>query len=322
MPTPIVSVTIVTWNSSQTIKACLEALFKQTLSDFEVIIVDNHSTDETPAILRAYPGLKILPQNANLGFCKGHNLAIGQAQGQYILPLNPDIVMTETYLENLVGAVESNPHIGLAAGKLLLKGLADSAGPPLLDSAGLFLDKTRRQYLRGHDEPDTGRYDRPEFIFGADGAAPLYRREMLENCQFEGQYFDESFFAYKEDVDLAWRAQLLGWKSVYVPTAVAWHLRTFKPGRRAGLSKVVRRHSVKNRYLLLIKNELFFTFIRHAPHILFYDLKILIYLLLFEQSSLAGLVEAVKLLPVALRWRKFIMSHKQVDGPYMLNWMK
>jgi len=134
--------------------------------------------------------------------------------------------------------------------------------------------------------------------------------------------FDETFFAYKEDVDLAWRAQLFGWKSVYTPEALAFHLRTFKPGQRQGLSKEVRLHSVKNRYLLLIKNELGYTFIRHAFYIIFYDLKIVIYLLLFEQSSLPGLYQAIRLLPQALRWRKFIMARKKVAGPYMLAWMK
>jgi GT2 family glycosyltransferase len=318
-----VSVTIVTWNSGATIKACLDALFNQTFSELEIIIVDNHSTDESLSILENYPALKILRQDANLGFCKGHNIAIAQAQGQYILPLNPDVVMTETYIASLVKAAESDPHVGIVSGKLLLAPPEDNSPTAgRIDSTGLFLKKTRQQFLRGHGQPDSEIYSQQNYIFGACGAAPLYRREMLEACKFEDQYFDETFFAHKEDVDLAWRAQLLGWKCIYTPQAVAFHPRTFKPGHRQDISKEIRQHAVKNRYLLLIKNELFSTLIRHALYILFYDLKILIYLLLFEQSSLRGLVKAMALTPQALRWRKFIMAHRQVDYSYMLLWMK
>ncbi|MBI1880967.1 MAG: glycosyltransferase family 2 protein [Chloroflexi bacterium] len=319
----IISVTIVTWNSSRTLKPCLDALFNQTLTNLEVIVVDNHSSDGTLGILQTYPALKILPQDSNLGFCKGHNLAIAQAHGKYILPLNPDVVMTETYIAYLVKAAESDPQVGMVSGRLLQA--PPEAGSPtagVIDSTGLFLKKTRQQFLRGHGQPDAGAYNQPEYIFGACGAAPLYRREMLEACKFDGQYFDEAFFAHKEDVDLAWRAQLLGWKCVYAPDAVAFHPRTFRPGHRQGISAEIRLHAVKNRYLLLLKNELLSTFLRQALPILFYDFKILAYLLLFEQSSLGGLARAIVLIPHSLRWRKFIMAHRKVDGKYMLAWMK
>ncbi|MCL4296044.1 MAG: glycosyltransferase family 2 protein [Anaerolineae bacterium] len=323
MDAPTVSITIVTWNSQNTIKACLDALSRQTLPAQEIIVVDNNSTDSTRDILQTYPTLKILAQTANLGFCKGHNLAIAEAHGKYILPLNPDVVMTESYLAHLVKAAESDPQVGMVSGKLLLSPFeAEPSRPGLIDSTGLFLKKTRQQFLRGHGQPDVEPYNQADYIFGACGAAPFYRREMLEACKFEGQYFDENFFAYKEDVDLAWRAQLFGWKSLYIPQAVAFHSRHFKPGQREGLSKEVRLHSVRNRYLLLIKNELPYTFVRHFWPILFYDLKILVYLLLFEQSSLTGLYQAITMLPCTLRWRRFIMAHKKVDGPYMLAWMR
>lgn len=323
MMLPIVSITMVTWNSSATLKACLDALLNQTFTRLEIIVVDNNSSDETLDILRAYPELKIFRQNANLGFCKGQNIAITRAKGKYILPLNPDVVMTETYVDNLVNVAERHPQTGMVTGKLLLsKSEESSETTTLIDSTGLFLKKTRRQFLRGHQEAEFGVYDRQEYVFGACGAAPLYRRAMLEACKFNGQYFDEMFFAYKEDVDLSWRAQLLGWKIIYTPKAVAFHIRTFKPGQRSGISKDIRMHAVKNRYLLLIKNELLSTFIRHVWHILFYDLKILVYLLLFERSSFKGLFKVITLLPQALRWRRFIMSHKKVNRRYVLAWIK
>jgi hypothetical protein len=115
--------------------------------------------------------------------------------------------------------------------------------------------------------------------------------------------------------------QLFCRKCLYCPDAIAFHARTFKPGQRKGMSREARMHSVKNRYLLLIKNELPYTLVRHVWSILLYDLKILIYLVLFEQSSLKGLWQVIRLLPQTFRWRKFIMAHKKVNGPYMLNWM-
>lgn len=320
--TVVVSVTIVTWNSGETIKSCLDALFNQTFTKIETIVVDNNSTDRTLEILRQYPFIEVLPQDSNLGFCRGHNLAIDKSRGKYVLPLNPDVVMTETYMANLLKAIESDPEVGMVSGKLLLSP-ANTSLPTagLIDTTGLFLKKTRQQYLRGHGRADSDAYNQSDYIFGACGAAPLYRREMLEACKFEGQYFDETFFAHKEDVDLAWRAQLLGWKSLYTPQAIAFHPRTFRPGRRQGLSEEIRMHAVKNRYLLLLKNELISTFLRHALPILFYDLKIFAYILLFEPSSLKGLLKVFTLAPTALRWRKFIMSHKKVDDNYILIWI-
>ncbi len=187
-------------------------------------------------------------------------------------------------------------------------------------NSGLCLDKKHRQYLRGHGEVDNGQYDQPEYVFGACGAAPLYRREMLEACRFEGEFFDETFFAHKEDLDLVWRAQLFGWKSFYMLSAVATHTRTFRPGRRERVSLEIPRHAVKNRYLPLLKNELLSTFSRHFLFILFYDLQILLYLLLFEPTSIKGVFQVIPLLPRL--WRKFIMAGKKVDGAYMLGWMK
>jgi GT2 family glycosyltransferase len=317
-----VSISIVTWNSADTIKACLDSILNQTYSNLEVIIIDNDSSDKTTEILEAYPTLKVLKQQANLGFCKGHNIGIAAASGRYILPLNPDALLTNAYVENMVTALETDPKIGMVAGKLLLFNPTLDINQAVIDSTGLFLHKTRQQYLRDHAQLDVGQYDKIEYIFGACGAAPLYRKEMLEACRFEGQYFDESFFAHKEDVDLVWRAQLMGWKCIYTPHAVAFHDRTFKPGHRETISKEIRMHAVKNRYLLLIKNELPLTFAKHAFHILFYDLKIVGYLLLFEWYSFKGLFMVFSLIPQMLRWRKFIMSNRKVSSSYMLAWIK
>ncbi|MCB0165372.1 MAG: glycosyltransferase family 2 protein [Anaerolineae bacterium] len=318
-----VSVVIVTWNSEVFIDACLTSLYNQTFTHLDVIIVDNHSTDRTLEILQTYPNLRLFKQTENLGFSKGQNIGISEATGDYLFLLNPDVILTKDYVEKLVQVAEKQPQVGTVTGKLLLsESGASCQSPGVIDSVGFYLEKTRRQRLHGYQDVDSERYNQQHYIFGGCAAASLYRKAMLEACKFEGQYFDEAFFVYKEDIDLAWRAQLLGWKSIYTPHAVAFHRRAFKPNQRSDVSPEIRMHSVKNRYLLLIKNELFANFLRHSGYILLYDIKILIYLLLFERSSLVGLVTVIRLLPAMLCWRRFIMKHKKVDETYMLAWMK
>ena len=320
---PTVSVVIVTWNSEDFIDGCLTALFDQTYPHLDVIIVDNYSTDHTLEIIHAYHNLRLFKQNENLGFSKGQNIGIAEAIGDYLFLLNPDVILAEDHIEKLVTVAEKHPQAGTVTGKLLLSdGMTSRQPTALIDSVGFYLEKTRRQRLHGYQDVDSERYNQQHDIFGGCAAASLYRKAMLEACKFEGQYFDEAFFVYKEDIDLAWRAQLLGWKSIYTPCAVAFHRRAFKPNQRSDVSPHIRMHSIKNRYLLLIKNELFANFVRHSAYIIFYDLKILIYLLLFEQSSLGGLLRVIRLLPEMLRWRRFIMKHKKVDETYMLAWMK
>jgi GT2 family glycosyltransferase len=314
-----VSVGLVTWNSAAHLPACLNALAEQTHRCLELIAVDNASTDDSAAQVAArYPGAHVVRSPVNTGYCGGHNQAIRAARGRYYLPLNPDVVMTPTYVAALVDELEAQPRFGSAAGKLL-----QGNGPrPTIDSTGLFIDRKRRQYLRGHGEPDTGRYQAGSEVFGVDGAAPLYRRAMLDDIQIDGEYFDESFFAHKEDVDLAWRAQLLGWPCWYTPQAVAVHPRNFRPGRRAPMAAAIRVHAVKNRYLLLLKNESRAGWRRDGARILAYDLQILAYLLLFERSSLGAFPLLRQAWPRARRWRAEIWRRARRQPDAALQWFR
>lgn len=313
----MVSVNIVTWNSMKYLSACLERLYKQTFSDFEVIVVDNASEDGSPEFIeRCYPDILVIRNHSNQGFSRVHNRAIDASSGKYIMPLNPDVLMTPTYIQELLDALIKHQDAGIAVGKLYFP------NTDVIDGAGLFINKARRQYLRGHLEKDDGRFNSIEYVFGADGAAPLYRREMLEDIKLDYEYFDEDFFAHKEDLDLSWRAQLYGWKVIYVPTAIAYHYRSFKPGSRKQMPKEVKMHAVKNRYLAILKNDLPSLYLRHLPYILWYDLQILAYLILFERYSLKGIFEVFKKLPSVLRKRRLIMEQKRVTDDYMLQWFK
>jgi GT2 family glycosyltransferase len=303
------------------LSACLDSITRQRDARWELIVVDNASTDHSAErTAQLSPTATVIRNTENTGFCTAHNQAIRASKGSYYLPINPDVVLQPDYIAALVSALETRPDYGSAAGKLLQP--AETGRPPTFDSAGLFIDRQRHQYLRGYGEADDGRFDRAEEVFGVDGAAPLYRRAMLEDIKFTGQYFDESFFIHKEDVDLAWRARLLGWRCWYAPEAVAVHARTFRPSKRDCVPPMLRLHAVKNRYLLLFKNESPQGWRRDFLQILWYDLKIFGYLCLFERSSLAALGMVRRAWPRIQAWRREIRRRTRVNPGELLAWFK
>ena len=321
MSEPLVSIGVVTWNSARYLPACLDALGRQDYPNVELIVVDNASQDDSLALIAHHSKPSTVIRNdSNTGFCRAHNQAIEASRGTYYLALNPDIEMQSGFIRQLVCALEDDPKAGSAQGKLLLP--AEEQESHRLDSSGLFLDRRRRQWARGHGELDVGQYDLPGAVFGPDGAAPLYRRQMLEDIRIQGQYFDESFFAHKEDVDVAWRARLLGWICRYQPAAVAFHRRTFRPGQRQGISSEIKLHAVKNRYFLLVKNETSAGWQRDWPRILWYDLKIFGYVLIHERSSLAALPLLWRNLPRLRSWRSEIARRTRVSSGETLQWFQ
>lgn len=321
--TGLVSISIVTWNSAEHLPRCLSSLLSQNYPSVELIVVDNASADDSVAIVKQLaPAAIIVCNRENSGFCRAHNAAIALAQGEFFMPLNPDTELAPDYIERLVAAARQDSMIGTVTGKVLLTESDPGSGRPIIDETGLFLNRTRRQFLRGFGEIDRGQYDTPGYVFGASGAMPLYRRAMLEDIRLDEEYFDTTFFAHKEDVDLAWRAQLRGWKAYYEPTAVAYHHRSFRPAQRKHMADAIRSRAVTNRYLVILKNEHLANFMRHAPWILSYELLIFAYLVAFERSSLHGLVNALRLTPQALRKRRTIMSRSQVDASYIRGYLR
>lgn len=289
MTAPLVSVSIVTWNSASYVADCLRSVFSQTHPAIEIIIVDNASTDGTRAVVHEFGArARMIENKENLGFCRAHNIGIRSSQGEYILVLNPDVVLERDYISAGVARFLADARTGIVCGKLLQKSPGGST-MRVLDAAGLWIGNDRRFRLRGHGLPENSQYNVPLEVFGADGAAPIYRKAMLMDIECDGEYFDEMFFAHKEDHDLSWRSQLRGWKAWYEPSCVAYHIRTFRPGdldRRSSMSQSVKFHAVKNSLLLLIKNDFLPNMFRDCIPVVMYQLKVLLYLLLFEQASL------------------------------------
>jgi GT2 family glycosyltransferase len=260
-----VSVTIVTWNSAKFLDECFAALSRQDHLDLEVIVVDNASDDGTRERLqRVESQWQVIYNNENVGFAAGQNQAIRASRGNYVLCLNPDVVLAPDFITQLTQAAAKHPDAGALCGKLLRWDptpdstdtalLNDRRKTHIIDSTGIYFTPNMRHLDRGAEEIDRGQYDQVQYVFGATGAAAFFRRDFIDDVAVEGEFFDEEFFAFREDGDLAWRAQLMGWKCLYIPTAVAWHVRRVTPERRKDLPLVINWHSAKNRFLMRGKN--------------------------------------------------------------------
>ncbi len=211
-----VIVVVPNWNGRSGLKPCLDSLLAQTLKS-HVIVVDNGSTDGSAAYVEEnYPGIEIIRHDSNKGYAGGVNpgfrRAIEDGAG-YAAPFNNDAVADKEWLKNLAGHLDAHPEVGIATCKLM------SSDGRALDSTGDYYTSWGLPYPRGRGEPADDRYDQDTAVFGASGGASLYRVSMLKQIGL----LDEDFFAYYEDVDLSWRAQLAGWKVSYVPASIAYH---------------------------------------------------------------------------------------------------
>lgn len=213
---PLVSVVVVNWNGASFLEECLDSLLCQSYPHYEVLVVDNGSTDCSVEMIRQKYAdrVALLTSPTNLGFAGGNNLGIRAAKGTYILLLNNDASADDGWIEALVRGAESNERIGMCASKIYIRGAAG-----ILDSAGLLVSRDGIGRGRGRLERDRTEFSREEEVFIPSGCAALYRRSMLDQIGL----FDEDFFAYCDDTDLGLRGRLAGWRCWYVPTAIVYH---------------------------------------------------------------------------------------------------
>jgi len=278
-----VAVVIVSWNSRDYLDRCLSSLRGLARPVQQIVVVDNASTDGTPGWLaERFPEVELLARPANEGFCRANNLGIARTRAPFVLVLNPDTELEPAFLRQLLPAFD-DPDVGLACGKLL------RLDRRTLDSAGQNLARSRQPLDRGYGKPDAGQYDVDQAVFGACAAAALYRRAMLDSIVDEGgQFFDETFFAFVEDLDLAWRARRLGWLAAYRFRAVGYHARggtasgprwKRRVAAMLGHSPEIRFHIVKNRYLTIMRNDSVAGYWANVPFIWARDLGTLALLL-------------------------------------------
>ena len=312
-----VLISIVTYNSARHLEACLESLRQQTYRNSRIAVWDNASTDETRSILERQRDFicSIHFSDRNVGFCAAHNRLIASAECDYVLVLNPDVYLTPLFLEKMIGWMERDPSAGSATGKLYR-----NRDGRILDTAGIYFTPSQRHLDRGSNEVDMGQYETAEYVFGASGAAALYKRVMLDEIRDGREFFDESFFAYREDADLAWRAQWMGWRCLYIPEAVGYHARRVLPANRSALPGSINMHSFKNRFLLRIKNMDSGTYARFLLPITLRDAAALLYVLLREWSSLPAIPRLIAACPRAWARRKSIRSRRRASPREIRSW--
>ncbi|MEJ2111642.1 MAG: glycosyltransferase family 2 protein [Acidobacteriota bacterium] len=325
-----VLVSIVTYNSGRHLETCLEGLNRQSYRNFDVCIFDNASSDSTADIIERHRAdiRTVHVSDKNIGFCAAQNRVIDSVSSEYVLVLNPDVILDEHFLETLVKEMERNREAGAASGKLYRwsKSLSIAEMPPktaesgVLDSAGIYFTRNQRHFDRGSGEIDTGEYSRKEYVFGVSGAAAFYRRAMLDDIRQGIEYFDEDFFAYREDADLAWRAQWMGWRCLFVPDAKGFHERQVLPQGRSRLPDAINMHSFKNRFLLRVKNMDPGTWAVNFIPTTGRDVLALGYVLLREWSSIPGFFLFVKALPKALKNRRSLKRNRRIQPSEIRKW--
>ncbi len=317
-----VSVTIVTYNSGRYIKRCLESVLAQKGPQFEVIVIDNNSTDGTRDILEQYEDrCTIIYNGRNAGFAAAQNQAIRLARGNWVLTLNPDVLLMPYFIQALLEAGRLDNRIGTVCGKLLVMSPDFNIdAKPRVDSTGIYFTPYLRHLDRGGRQIDNGHYLKREYVFGATAAAALYRREMIDDISIDGEFFDSDFFVYREDADVAWRAQLMGWRCLYTPYARGYHVRAVLPGNRRALPKEINMHSVKNRFMMRIKNITGDLYRRYWLPITFRDLVVIGCCLLYEHYSLKAFWNVLRSWPRLLSKRRWIMARKRVSDDYMAAW--
>ncbi|MES2284327.1 MAG: glycosyltransferase family 2 protein [Bacteroidota bacterium] len=309
-------ISIVTWNNAPTIYNCLLSVLNQSFSDFQLFIVDNNSADETRSIIESFSDsrIKFFKFNRNTGFCGGHNYSLQNSESEFALLVNPDIIMRPEYIKNALEVMMKNKQIGTVCGLLLQN---DADGESFIDSAGMEMKRSRIMQLRFHGENIKNVVLKgEEEVFGADGALPLYRRAMIDDVSVNGQFFDEMFFAHKEDWDVSWRSSLFGWKAYFSPSCIAIHPRSFKPKSlktRGAMSKEVKFHAVKNQLLLLIKNQSASGFVRNIFFIVPRQIMIFVYILFFEFSSLKSYAFVFRNLTSIMNSRNFIQRRHSIQ---------
>jgi GT2 family glycosyltransferase len=319
-----VSVTIVTYNSGRFIRRCLESVLAQKYPLKEVIVIDNASTDGTCDILEQFEDrCQIVYNEENIGFAAAQNQAIALSSGDWVLTLNPDVLLLSDFLHALVDAGQMDPKIGTVCGKLLtMTPTFDIPAKPVVDSTGIYFNPMLRHLDRGSLEVDNGHYLNYEYVFGATAAAALYRREMIADISIDGEFFDSDFFVYREDADVAWRAQLMAWRCLYVPYARGYHVRSVLPGKRRALPPEINMHSVKNRFLLRVKNINGDLYRRNWFSISARDLMVVACCLLWEHTSLKAFWYLAKNWKRILAKRREIQKRQRVDNEYIASWFK
>jgi GT2 family glycosyltransferase len=323
------AIVVVTHDHAETLDACLAAVEGLRPAPAQVMVIDNASSDGSAHMAENHSGdvvVTTLREERNTGFAAAANRGIAATSEPWVLLLNPDCAPRPDLVAALVAAVMSRPeaaHIGAVSPKLLR-----AEGPALepsevIDAAGMIVTPSGRHLDRGAGSPDDGVFDGSAWVFGGTAAAILLRREALDDVAYSpSEFFAESFFAYREDAELAWRLQLRGWRCLYAPAAVAAHRRGFRPeeGRRG--HAVINRYSVRNRFLLRRHCADAWWHLRCFPSWLLRDLVVIGACLTVERASLPALADVWRLRADSRRRREWVLGRRTVSPRRINRWFR
>jgi GT2 family glycosyltransferase len=301
---PLLTVAVLSYDGRHLLEVILPSLARQRFRDFEVVVVDNGSRDDTLAWLgEHWPQVEVVSLPENVGVTAALNVCARAGRGELVGLFNNDLELEPDCLGELVRALHEHPQTGWVAAKL-----RDFQQRELLDGAGDVFTWAATGGRRGHGELDRGQYDTPQEIFGACGGAAVYRRNVLAAV---GE-FDEDFFAFYEDVDWNLRAQLAGFSCRYVPTAVVYHMGSATIGR--GLSDFTRYHLWRNTLWIIAKDLPAGALLRHAPQLL---LGQLVNLAVAVKDRKLGIWlrvwrDALRGLPRVLRKRREVQARRRI----------
>ena len=332
LESPVVTVSLVTFNGLRWLEGCLRSLSAQTAADYELLVVDNASTDGTRELLRVEASrderIVVCESEQNLGYAVAHNRNIDVARGEYILLLNQDVELEDSFIEASLAALRHQLDVAGVQGRLLTLSLAGER-TDTIDSTGLQMHRDRRVVSRRQAEREDERDLVAGPVWGVDGPAPVFRAAALRSVREPrtggGQeVLDEDFFMYKEDVDLAWRLRRAGWSAWYEPRAVAWHARGAGAHPARSMLDIARsnwtiplwikRISWRNQRLMQLKNETAASIAHDLPWILRREILSLAFMVAMDQRRLTAIGDLVRLAPSALRKRRMMSLRAPIDS--------
>ena len=322
-----ISINIVTYNALKYLPHCLDSIKKQSFSNYEVLILDNNSSDGSIKYIKDnYPEFKIIENKKNLGFAKAHNLGIKKSSGDYVLCLNQDIILDNDFLTNVDQFLDSHLRVASLSGKLYYWDFQNNKKTQQIDSLGIKVHKNFKFSDLNQGEFDSDDFCQEIEIFGPSGAAPVYRRSALEEIALDGEYFDEDFFMYKEDIDLAFRLHLAGWFSYFLPQAQAYHDRTLKSDQhliknRRQRSQISNYYSYRNHLFVLLKNLDVKIFLKYFFYISFFEFVKLGYILIFEPKNVIAALDFLGKSAKVFSKRKLIQNSKKVGSSFTEHWI-
>jgi len=318
-----IAIVLITWNSAEWMPRCLDGIRAQNLGDESLVVVDNASSDDALSIVsKECPGATVIRNDRNLGFSAAANAGIRATDSEFVLLLNPDARLEPGYAARLADAIEARgERCGAATGRLL-RGRGAAIEPTgVVDSLGIRMTRNGRHLDIGAGESDPGDVGIRD-VFGVSGAAALYRRAFLDDIAVGDEFLSEDFFAYREDADLAWRGRLRGWSAICDTGAVAAHVRRVTPDVRRRLPAEVNMHSVKNRFLLRIRNAGWRRILADLPFTLIRDLIVVGATLTAERSSLPAFSWLWRNRARILAQRREIQSRRTVGDGEIGKWFR